>query len=163
MLDIQRVKMVCKWLIFNDYADNDSELAKLMGYTKSSFSQIMNGKVPLSSKFIDKLCNVDQNINKVWVFTGKGDMLRKEVSTLEISIEANNITIKGMQDKIDLQDEIISSLKQVNSMQAKELIRLEHELQDLKLSAKIESSVQKGAVEASNRPTGSQLEEQIGK
>lgn len=92
MLDIQRVKKVCKWLIFNDYADNDSELAKLIGYTKSSFSQIMNEKVPLSAKFIDKLCDVDQNINKVWVFRGEGDMLKNHI------IDVNNMiaTNKGI-------------------------------------------------------------------
>lgn len=76
MTEIQRVKKVCKWLIFNDYAENDKELAERLGYTKSSFSQILNEKVPISGKFIDKLCDIDENINKVWVFTGNGDMLK---------------------------------------------------------------------------------------
>lgn len=76
MTNIERVKKVCKWLVFNDYADNDKELADYIGYTKSSFSQIINEKVPLSAKFIDKLCSIDENINKVWVHTGKGEMLK---------------------------------------------------------------------------------------
>lgn len=78
MTKIERVKKVCKWLVYNDYADNDKELADYTGYTKSSFSQIINEKVPLSAKFIDKLCSIDENINKVWVHTGKGEMLVKD-------------------------------------------------------------------------------------
>ena len=78
MTKIERVKKVCKWLVYNDYADNDKELADYIGYTKSSFSQIINEKVPLSAKFIDKLCSIDENINKVWVHTGKGEMLVKD-------------------------------------------------------------------------------------
>lgn len=91
MLDIQRVRKVCKWLVYNDYADNDKELAEFIGYTKSSFSQILNEKVPLSAKFIDKLCDVDENINKIWVFTGKGKMLKSE--------EKDPLSIKTVEDK----------------------------------------------------------------
>jgi hypothetical protein len=36
--ELQRVKKVIKWLIFKDYADNETDLAKLLGYTKSYFS-----------------------------------------------------------------------------------------------------------------------------
>lgn len=75
MTELERVKKVCKWLIYNDIAENDKELSILMGYTKSSFSQIINGKVPLSDKFVDKLIELDKNINKVWIKTGGGSML----------------------------------------------------------------------------------------
>lgn len=75
MTDLQRVRKVCKWLIYMGYAENDKELAELLGYTKSSLSQILNGKVPLSDKFIDKLCNIDENINKVWIVKGEEKML----------------------------------------------------------------------------------------
>ena len=81
MSKIQRVKKVVKWLIYQDFADNDKELAELLGYTKSSFSQIINEKVPLSEKFIDNISLLDQNINKVWILTGEGEMLKND-STL---------------------------------------------------------------------------------
>lgn len=74
MSRLQRVKKVVKWLIFNDVAQNESELAKLLGYAQSSFSQIMNEKVPLSEKFIDKLVSLDVDINKDWVMNGNGEM-----------------------------------------------------------------------------------------
>jgi phage repressor protein C with HTH and peptisase S24 domain len=79
MTKIERLRKLCKWLIYIGYADNDAELASKLGYTKSSFSQIINEKVPLSDKFIDKICAVDQNINKVWINTGKSVMLHSEI------------------------------------------------------------------------------------
>ena len=91
MSDIQRVKAVCKWLIYNDYADNDKELAELIGYTKSSFSQIMNGKVPVSAKFMNKLCEVDVNINKVWVFKNEGQMLNVNPTFLDVYPKDRNL------------------------------------------------------------------------
>ena len=76
MTKIERLKKLCKWLIYVGYADNDAELATKLSYTKSSFSQIINEKVPLSDKFTDKICAVDENINKVWINTGNGEMLK---------------------------------------------------------------------------------------
>ncbi|TWI22159.1 LexA family transcriptional regulator [Sphingobacterium siyangense] len=86
MTELSRVKKVCKWLIFNEVADNDKELSDILGYTKSSFSQIINGKVPLSDKFIDKLIGLDQNINKVWIKTGEGQMLHQEEKNKVLSM-----------------------------------------------------------------------------
>lgn len=77
MTDLKRIKKVINWLIFQDFAENEKGLADIMGYTKSSFSQIINGKVPLSDKFIDKLASIDTNINKVWIEGGDGEMLRE--------------------------------------------------------------------------------------
>lgn len=79
MTKIERLKKLCKWLIYIGYADNDAELATKLGYTKSSFSQIINEKVPLSDKFIDKICAVNENINKVWINTGRGELLISEI------------------------------------------------------------------------------------
>ena len=79
--DLQRLKKVVKWLIFSGFAENEKELAELLGYTKSSFSQILNGKVPLSDKFLDKICSLDNNINKVWILENKGEMLKSSNNT----------------------------------------------------------------------------------
>lgn len=79
--DLQRLKKVVKWLIFSGFGENEKELAELLGYTKSSFSQILNGKVPLSDKFLDKICSLDNNINKVWILENKGEMLKSGNNT----------------------------------------------------------------------------------
>lgn len=82
MTKIERVKKLCKWLIFDGFADNDADLAKKLGYSKSSFSQIINERVPLSTKFIDNLCNSNKNINKVWITELKGSMLKESDNIL---------------------------------------------------------------------------------
>lgn len=83
MEHLQRIRQTLKWLIYNDIAKTDAEIAKLLGYTKSSFSQIVNGRVPMSDKFVSKLCSLDKNINAVWLQTGEGEMLSKQPSREE--------------------------------------------------------------------------------
>ena len=80
MTKIERVRKVCKWLIYKGYAENDKELAELTGYTKSSFSQILNEKVPVSEKFIENISDVDKDINKVWILNGEGNMFLNETN-----------------------------------------------------------------------------------
>lgn len=84
----QRIKKIINWLIFIEYAENERDLADKMGYTKSSFSQIVNGRVPLSEKFVKKLCSADENINEVWITDEVGDMLKSSPMSLQtIEIE----------------------------------------------------------------------------
>ncbi len=84
MSDIQRIKRVINWLIFQEVAESEKQLADLLGYTKSSFSQIVNGKVPLSEKFVKKLCGLDENINEVWVLKGEGSMFKNNPNGLQM-------------------------------------------------------------------------------
>lgn len=74
MSNLKRIKKVIIWLIYKEIGESEKEIAERLGYTKSSFSQIVNGKVPLSDKFISKLCSLDENINLVWVQSGEGEM-----------------------------------------------------------------------------------------
>lgn len=74
MSNMKRIKKVINWLIYKEIGESEKEIAERLGYTKSSFSQIVNGKVPLSDKFISKLCSLDENINLVWVQSGEGEM-----------------------------------------------------------------------------------------
>lgn len=78
MEQTQRIRKAINWLIFQEVAENERALANLMGYTKSSFSQLVNGKVPLSEKFVKKLCSLDPNINEVWIMTGQGNLLNSD-------------------------------------------------------------------------------------
>lgn len=78
MEQTNRIKKAINWLIFQEVAENERALANLMGYTKSSFSQLVNGKVPLSEKFVKKLCSLDPDINEVWIMTGEGNLLNSD-------------------------------------------------------------------------------------
>lgn len=74
----QRIRKAINWLIFQDVAESEKDIADKLGYTKSSFSQIVNGKVPLSEKFVRKLCSLDDNINDVWITEGEGSLLKSD-------------------------------------------------------------------------------------
>lgn len=75
MSEIERVIKVINWLIFEEIVSSRKDLAEKIGYTESSISQILNQKVPLSTKFINKLSNFNPQINKEWILTGEGEML----------------------------------------------------------------------------------------
>ena len=71
-----RLKLVIKWLIGTGVATNQEAIGRLMGYTnKSSFSQILNDKVPIPGDFISRLCMLNKNINLVWIEKEVGDMI----------------------------------------------------------------------------------------
>ena len=118
MTETQRVKKVINWLDFMEYAENERELAEKLGYTKSSFSQIVNGKVPLSERFVQKLASVDRNINEVWIMTGEGNMLNSvEAGTSVVTIPANvweviQTQAESLKSKDKQIDELVALLKQ---------------------------------------------------
>lgn len=109
----KRLKKVVNWLIFQEIAENERALADLLGYTKSSFSQIMNGKVPLSDKFVKKLCRLDENINEVWVLTGEGEMFIRSnpISEETVSVRADAWTVIRQQaESLSARDRQIDAL-----------------------------------------------------
>ncbi len=118
MTETQRIKKVINWLVFMEYAENERELAEKLGYTKSSFSQIVNGKVPLSERFVQKLASVDKNINEVWIMTGEGNMLNSvEAGTSVVTIPANvweviQTQAESLKSKDKQIDELVALLKQ---------------------------------------------------
>jgi hypothetical protein len=125
------------------------------------------------SKILCRYTDLDAN----WLFTGKGSMLIEDLN-VDIPVTTENI-VAQLQDKIDLQNELIASLKQ--NIQDKEqtnillkdkikisdqdnnVANLRKEVKDLRVEIERESSVPKGAVDAPHRPKGSKLGEEIGK
>jgi transcriptional regulator with XRE-family HTH domain len=108
----QRIRKVINWLIFIEYAENERDLAEKLGYTKSSFSQIVNGKVPLADKFVKKLCSADNNINEVWITEGGGEMFLnspKDVQMTTIPSDAWEV-IKTQAESLKNKDEQINEL-----------------------------------------------------
>lgn len=87
----KRIKKVINWLIYQEKAENERDLSERLGYTKSSFSQIVNGKVPLSEKFVGKLCSLDKNLNPVWILRGEGDIFLSSCMNGENRGDGNNI------------------------------------------------------------------------
>lgn len=75
-IDLQNVIKAVDWLIFDRQAKNRRELAEKLGYTESSFSQILNGKVAVSSRFIKKILDFDNRLNPDWFTVGQEPMLK---------------------------------------------------------------------------------------
>lgn len=124
----QRLKKVINWLIFQGIAVNERALAELLGYTKSSFSQIVNGKVPLSDKFVKALCSLDDNINEVWVKTGEGNLFKNDTNVSQKvygdhnQVAGRDINVSGedvgkLIDTVNRQQATISDLIQANQAQ----------------------------------------------
>ena len=88
----KRIRKAINWLIFSEVAENEKAVADMLGYTKSSFSQLVNGKVPLSEKFVNKLCSLDPNINDVYITEGVGNLLKSDTlkgeNVIAIPLEA---------------------------------------------------------------------------
>lgn len=72
-----RLKIVTKYLIGKGVASNQKALGKLLGYkNESSFSQILNQKVPINDIFLSKLLEVSPDLNITWITSGEGQMLK---------------------------------------------------------------------------------------
>lgn len=72
----RRLRKAINWLVFKEVVDSEADVARKLGYRRSSLSQIINGKADLSKKFVEKFCTLDENINGVWILTGEGEMLK---------------------------------------------------------------------------------------
>lgn len=91
MTELQRIKIALKALISLGNARNQEEVGKLLGYSnKSSFSQVMNGKVNLPADFVDRLCSLNTALNKDWIKTGIGNVLEDNASTGKIYNDEND-------------------------------------------------------------------------
>ena len=98
---LKRIDVLCKYLIYKGYGDNEKELAEKLGYTKSSFSQLLNGKKPLNNKFISKLEGLDDKVNEGYILNSDISILKNDTS--ERVMELNYI--------IDLQKKLIENLE----------------------------------------------------
>jgi len=122
----QRLKLVVKWLVANGIAGSQKEIGFMLGYkTESSFSQILNGKVPIPKGLIEKTSSLHSDINTVWIETGDGDMIKAgrdnnirnirntgTVSGSMITGDGNNILAEKDQ-RIQLLENEVKYLKEI--------------------------------------------------
>ena len=153
MNDLQRIKKVVKWLIFSDYGESEKEIAELLGYKKSSFSQLMNGKVPLSDKFIEKLLSIDSNINKVWILTGEGSMFKKEevkeTDQQDPPAANNDKYITLLEAQVKDKEAIIKEKEEKEVMYKEKIMALENEMQKYKNLSQPSRAVASGTTQYS--------------
>lgn len=75
--DIKRLKKVVDWLLEQKVALSNRSIAEKMGYSPSSLSLILNGKVSITEKFVKSLCSLDNRLNPDWIISGVGSMLKE--------------------------------------------------------------------------------------
>ena len=103
----KRIRKAINWLIFSEVAESEKAVADMLGYTKSSFSQLVNGKVPLSEKFVNKLCSLDPNINDVYITKGDGNCISIPKAAWDvIQAQAQSLSVRDHQI-----DELITLLR----------------------------------------------------
>lgn len=125
----QRVKEVVNLLIFQKYSKSAKDLAAKIGYNHTFLSQIVSGKVKVSRKFLEKLKEVDDNININWVLTGEGEMISKNETRIPNSEPATEVLVKNLLDMIERKDKTIIEM-------AKEIGELHNEVSILKKQGK---------------------------
>ena len=141
MTENLRLKKIVKWLIGMGYADSDMDLAEKLEYSRSSFSVITNGRVNLSEKFLDRLCKFHPPINRTWILTGHGEMIKEEKlieqkNLFDLSVvqvgksEVSSVLLKMKDEWIVIQQNninfLINKLKELETINAQleERIRL---------------------------------------
>ena len=78
MIDNKRIKNIVYFLISQGFIESQEDLSLKLGYSPSVVSQMINGKKPLTNKFISKLVDTFQKVNKDYLLTGEGSMLKGE-------------------------------------------------------------------------------------
>ena len=74
-----RVQDVILWLIEHKYTSSKRELAEQIGYSPSSISLILNGRVKVTPRFAKTLETFSNGrINSDWILTGNGNMVDSE-------------------------------------------------------------------------------------
>ena len=86
-----RIRKTINYLVYKGVIKNDTDLAVKLGYKKTSLSSILNGSVP-ATKFVERLCRFDKNLNKVWILTGEGNMLNSDGFQ---SNNTNSVNVNG--------------------------------------------------------------------
>lgn len=93
--DVARLKQVIDWLLEQKVALSNRSIAEKMGYSPSSLSLIINGKVSITEKFVKSLCALDSRINPDWILSGIGAMIKEGTSFANPEVGTPSSTIKN--------------------------------------------------------------------
>lgn len=89
---------------------SDADLARILGISRGEMSNVMSGRRPVSKRIVDNLTTHFPEIDKEWLLTGDGEMLKSHSA----SAENHSISIAGeeiKENKINVNtDETIAML-----------------------------------------------------
>lgn len=142
-----RLRAVLDWLKSKKIFKSYKSIADSMGYNPSVLSQVVNGKINVSSSIVSALCSIYPGINYDWIWEGKGEMIYKSINSESIQImpdsslnrytfvlmevvstmrsiallvEPMNKEINLLKNQIENQNKIISNLQsQINKLKSR--------------------------------------------
>lgn len=109
----ERLKDFFIYLKENRIVRNQQDFTERLDTDKATISLILNGKTPLSNIMLDKLCGAFPILNKQWLLTGEGEMLKTEQEATEekkdnviplLPVEAIAGYANGFAQSVELRD-----------------------------------------------------------
>ena len=108
---------------------NDNKVTLECGLSQGLLGQAKTGKSDLGAKTIDKILNKYQDLNKVWLLTGEGEMLKSPVQEARGD---NNTQIAGNSNNVNTSAEMQIALTEISEMRklVQEQVRINKEQTD---------------------------------
>lgn len=112
---MRKIDRFLQYLEYNAISENRA--TKECALSQGIIHQAKSGKSDLGAKSIDKILIKYQDINREWLLTGRGEMLKKNMSESEtVSIDREILrTIISQQETIHSQQKMLERLMNANS------------------------------------------------
>lgn len=107
----ERLKIFINYLKEQRRVVSDSEFAKLTGKQRSFISELIAGKRTLSEQYVLKIADVFKELNKDWLLTGNGEMLKENTSQSSDELELYKKLIASLEETVASQKLIIQKLQ----------------------------------------------------
>lgn len=120
----------CKELVKLEYARSLSAIARKCGRTTQYFTDLKNGKATYSREFLEILVE-KYPVNRDYVLTGKGEMLKSEKGNIEPNHEPLNDEKAMTLGMIDRLTRMLEKSQQETEMLKQENERLKQEISAL--------------------------------
>ena len=122
---LDRLAEMIDWMLYHNVVASRRELALRMNYTESTLSCVVNGRQPISPKFLTALSQIDPRLNVDWIDTGKGEMIIEEETASVPSTAEELEAVRLQQENIRmLQEQLTSIIKMGNA----ELVKMQQSL-----------------------------------
>lgn len=112
---VTRLGDMVDWLLYHNVVASRRDLAKRMQYQESTLSLVINGKQPISPKFLSALAGVDNRLNVEWIDNGVGEMVTDvKEEKMTPSKEELEILLRQQEAVKKAQDQLSEAFKLAN-------------------------------------------------
>ena len=95
---------------------NDNKVTTDCGLSVGLIGQARKGKSDIGKKSIEKILNKYQDINRVWLLTGEGNMLKSNISQTSHGDNSPNIAGNGITQTMSSAVELDKALEEIAEM-----------------------------------------------